>query len=411
MQVYEHGFAAVKVPKNISNGSSMLLMGFPDCGSSYFLLMLLDKDFKPQFKLLETQPDPSGKAHSFNEINHVMRMKKIDVGQMQMLEDEMNLSLLDWGKLLSFLPSAGGHNQTSEHGILSDIGLGSSMQIAGCPPSSFSSVVDEVFELEKGSSVPPFSVNLSPYNTSPAAHFGSGPISLHSMKAGTPSPKWEGGMQISQVNNVAKVSSMATHYNGSMYFSGNLKGPVQSSSVGSLSSGTGRSATLKKLSASKSEQDLASLRSPHSVEVGSCTTMDEDQLRLLNDTSKDLYGSRSARLLSPPRATAPRISVPGSKANGLRSSPSRPLGGSFRGSGSSSCTSTPVCKIPSPCSSILVDVYILSFRFNSTLLISIFDKKLDSFQPMHQNLRFAKVLVKMFPSMIKILENVQFQIF
>lgn len=374
MQVYEHGFAAVKVPKNISNGSSMLLMGFPDCGSSYFLLMLLDKDFKPLFKLLETQPDPSGKAHSFNEINHVMRMKKIDVGQMQMLEDEMNLSLLDWGKLLSFLPSAGGHNQTSEHGILSDIGLGSSMQIAGCPPSSFSSVVDEVFELEKGSSVPPFSVqNLSSYNTSPAAHFGSAPISLHSMKAGTPSPKWEGGMQISQVNNVAKVSSMATHYNGSMYFSSSLKGPVQSSSVGSLSSGTGRSATLKKLSASKSEQDLASLRSPHSVEVGSCTTMDEDQLRLLNDTSKDLYGSRSARLLSPPRATAPRISVPGAKANGLRSSPSRPLGGSFRGSGSSSCTSTPVCKIPSPCSSILVDIYILSFRFNSTLLISIFD--------------------------------------
>ena len=368
LQVYEHGFAAVKVPKNISNGSSMLLMGFPDCGSSYFLLMLLDKDFKPLFKLLETQPDPSGKAHSFNEINHVIRMKKIDVGQMQMLEDEMNLSLLDWGKLFSFLPSAGGHNPASEHGLLSDIGLGSSMQIAGCPPSSFSSVVDEVFELEKGSSVPPFSVqNLSSsYNTSSAAHFGSAPISLHGMKAGTSSPKWEGGMQISQINTVAKVSSMATHYNGSMYASSNLKGPVQSSSVGSLSSGPGRSTTLKKLSASKSEQDLASLRSPHSVEVGLCTAMDEDQLRLLNDTSKDLYGSRSARLLSPPRATAPRISVSGAKANGLRSSPSRPLGGSFRGSGSSSCTSTPVCKIPSPCSSILVDIYILSFWFNST---------------------------------------------
>lgn len=343
LEVYEHGFAAVKVPKNISNGSSMLLMGFPDCGSSYFLLMLLDKDFKPMFKLLETQPDPPGKANSSNELNEVMRMKNIDIGQMQMLEDEMNLSLLDLGKLLSSLPSAGGHNQTSEHGILSDIGLGSSMQLAGCPPSSFSSVVDEVFELEKGSSVPPFSVqNLSSYSMSPAAHFGS--VSI--MKAGSPSPKWEGSMQILQVNNVAKVSSMANHYNGSLYSSSNLKGPVKSSPAGSLPSGTGRNTTLKKLSASKSEQqDLASLRSPHSAEIGSCTSLDED-LRLLNDASKDVYGSRSARLLSPPRATPPRISVPGAKASGFRSSPSRPTGGSFRVAGSSSCTSTPVSHTP-----------------------------------------------------------------
>jgi mediator of RNA polymerase II transcription subunit 14 len=355
LQVYEHGFAAVKVPKNIANGSSMLLMGFPDCGSSYFLLMLLDKDFKPLFKLLETQPDPSGKAQSFNDLNHVMRIKNIDIGQMQMLEDEMNLSLLDLGKLLSFLPGAGGPNQTSEHGILSDIILESSMQLAGCPPSSFSSVVDEVFELEKGSSVPPFSVqNLSSsYSSSPASHFGSAPMNLHSIKAGTPSPKWEGGMQMSQINNVAKVSSMATHYNGSLYSSSNLKGAVQSNSVGSLSSVTGRSASMKKLSASKSEQDLASLRSPHSVEAGS-TTMDEDQLRLLNDTSKDsVYGSRSARLLSPPRVAGPRMSVPGAKPNGVRSSPTGPLAGSFRVAGSSPCTTTPVCKIPSPCLSTL----------------------------------------------------------
>ncbi|KAK4596460.1 hypothetical protein RGQ29_014483 [Quercus rubra] len=222
LEVYEQGFAAVKVPKNIGNGSSMLLMGFPDCGSSYFLLMLLDKDFKPLFKLLETQQDPSGKAHSFNDLNNVMRIKNIDIGQMQMLEDEMNLSLLDLGKRHSFLPSAGGPNQTSEHG---------------------------------------------------------------------------------------------------------------------------RSATVKKLSASKSEQDLASLRSPHSVEA----TTDEDQLRSLNDTSKDsVYGSRSARLLSPSRTTGPRMPVPGAKPNGLRSSPTGPLAGSFRVAGSSSCTTTPVSHTPEP---------------------------------------------------------------
>lgn len=372
--MYEHGFAAVKVPKNMLNGSSMLLMGFPDCGSSYFLLMLLDKEFKPLFKLLETQPDPSGKAHSFNDLNNVVRIKKIDVGQMQMLEDEMNLSLLDWGKLLSILPSAGGPNHSSEHGILPEIGLESSTQISGCPASSFSSFVDEVFELEKGASALPFSVHniSSAFSTSPASHFVSAPMNLHTMKAKTPSPKWEGSMQISQINNVSKVSSMATHYNGSLYSLNNLKGPAQSHSLGSLSSGTGRGTTMKKLSASKSEQDLASLRSAHSVEVGSGTSMDEDQLSSLNDTSNDAYGSRSARLLSP-QVTAPRISVPGAKSNGIRNSLSRPLAGSLRIAGSSSCTTTPVCKILSLHFSTLsgyVHSFVFTFGLHFLILIS-----------------------------------------
>lgn len=75
--------------------------------------MHLDKDFKPIFKLLETQPDPSGKAESFSDLNHVVRLKNIDIGQMMMFEDDLNLSLLDCRKLLSVLPSLG-PNQTSE---------------------------------------------------------------------------------------------------------------------------------------------------------------------------------------------------------------------------------------------------------------------------------------------------------
>ncbi|KAL6278811.1 hypothetical protein ACE6H2_022412 [Prunus campanulata] len=342
LEVYEHGFPAVKVPKNILNGSTELLMGFPDCGNSYFLLMQLDKDFKPLFKLLETQPGPSGKADSCHDLNHVIRIKKIDVSQMQMHEDDMNLSLLDWGKLHSFLPSAGGSNRSSENGLLSDISHGGSMPIAGCAPSSFSSVVDEVFELEKGLSVPSYSIpNVSSsLNASPASHFGSGPMNLHTIKAGSASPKWEGGMQLSQLNNSANVSSMATHYNGSLYSSNNLKGPIQSASLGSLSSGPGRSASVKKIPISKSDQDLASLRSPQSVEYGSCTSMDEDQLRFLNDTSKGaLYGNRSSQILSPTRSTGPRISGLGVRPNG-------PVTGSFRVAGLNSCATTPGSQAP-----------------------------------------------------------------
>ncbi|KAF8401795.1 hypothetical protein HHK36_012741 [Tetracentron sinense] len=347
MQVYEQGLAAVKIPKSILNGSGLLLMGFPECGSSYFLLMQLDKDFKPLFKLLETQPDPSVRSHSVGDSNHVIRMNKIDICQIQMLEDEVNLSLLDWGKILSSLPNAGGPNQTSTHGLLSEFGVeASSMQVAGFPESSFLSVVDEVFELEKGALGPSLSVqNLSSsFNTSHVSHYGSVPMNHQGIKAGISSSKWEGNLQLSQINNVTKVSSGPLHFNSSLYPSSNLKG--LSSSVSSLSSSQGRSpsiqTSIQKLSASKSDQDLASLRSLHSVEVGPSSVMDED-LRLLNESPNEaVSGSRPSRLLSPLRPTGPRVSVPNAKPNVLRSSPR--LFGSLRVVGSSSWTTTPVCQ-------------------------------------------------------------------
>ena len=354
LQVFEHGFSTVKVPKSILNGSAMLIMGFPDCGSSYFLLMELDKDFKPLFKLLGTQPDPSAEDTLFGVLNQVLRVKKIDIGQMQVLEDEMNLSLVDWGKLRSVLPNAACPNQTSVHEFLSDIRLESSMQIARGHPSGFSSLVDEVFGLEKGPSASPFSVQN---HASLPSHYGSVPMNLHGLKAGTVSPKWEGGMQIPQVNNVTKASSVTNHYSGSLFSSGSAKGPVQSSSVGSTTVGQGRSIAGKRLSISKSEQDLASLKSPHSVDIVSSTAMDEDQLRVLSDSSNDaLGGSRSSRLLSPPRPTGSRMSLPNSKPNG-------PQAESFKAAGSSSCATTPVCKILSLSSSLLCGVCVCIYIY------------------------------------------------
>ncbi|XLR67527.1 hypothetical protein S83_018199 [Arachis hypogaea] len=333
LEVFEHGFSTVKVPKNILNGSAMLIMAFPDCGSSYFLMMELDKDFKPLFKLLETQPDSSGKDTLFGVLNQVLRVKRIDIGQLQALKDEMNLSLVDWGKLHSLLPNAACPNQESVREFLSDIRLESSIQNAKGHPSGFSSLVDEVFGLEKGSSASPFSVQN---HGSLPSHYGSVPMNLHSLKAGTPSPKWEGGMQISQVNNITKPSGVTNHYSDSMFSSGSVKGPVQSNSVGSISTGQGRSAAGKRLFVSKSEQDLASLKSPHSVDIVSSTAMDEDQLRVLSDSSNDGLGeSRSSRLLSPPLPTSSRISLPNSKPNG-------PQAESLKAAGANSCASTPV---------------------------------------------------------------------
>ncbi|KAL3537818.1 hypothetical protein ACH5RR_001184 [Cinchona calisaya] len=272
LQVFEHGLVSVKLPKNISNGSRMLLMGFPECGSSYYLLMQLDKDFKPLFKLLETLPDSSGKAESFSDLNNVIRVKNVDVGRMLMCEDDLILCLLDCGKLLSVLPSLG-PSQASELSLLSEFSLEGSTPTSSLP-SKFSSIVDEVFELEKGSTGqgPP-----SAYGTYSVPHFGPGAMNLHSTKVGTLSPKWEGVQQVPQNSNVTRVSGIPPNYNGSNYTASNCRGLIQSGSAGSISSGPGRS-QVKKLSTSKSDQDLTSLRAPHTGGVGSYAVMDGHQL-------------------------------------------------------------------------------------------------------------------------------------
>lgn len=291
--------------------------------------MQLDKDFKSLFKLLETQPDPSGKDNLFGDLNQVLRFKKIDIEQMQVLEDEMNLSLGDWEKLHSIFPNSACPNQMSGHEHCSDICLENSTHIArDHHPSVFSLMVDEVFGLEKVSSALPFPVqNLSPpLNTSLPSHYGSVPMNSHILKAGVPSSKWEGGMQISQVNN-----NVTTHYNGSLFSANSVKGPVQSSSVGSVPTAQGRSNVGIPLSASKSDQDLTSVKSPHSVDISSSTPMDED-------TANDALAGGRSSLVSPPRPTSSRISAPSSR-------PNVPQVESFKSAGFSSCATTAMCKI------------------------------------------------------------------
>ncbi|XP_047307510.1 mediator of RNA polymerase II transcription subunit 14 [Impatiens glandulifera] len=289
LEVYENNLSAVKLPKNILNGPNVLLMGFPDCGSSYFLLMQLDNDLKLIFKLLEARSDPSGKVQSLAELNNVNRVKIIDVANIPMLEDELNLSLLDSGKLNLLSPSDMDTNENPEHALLSKLSFNDSMLGLGSQTSSFSSVVDDVFELEKGSSVQ--SVHLS-FNKS--SHFG---MNFQNQMAGTSSPKWEGGPQVPQMNSVPMVSSVSPHYGGPIYSFSNSKGMLQYDSVGSPSN-MGRNSNSKKLSASKSDQDLASLLSPPSAD--SHSVIDEDRLSA---------GNLSSRILSPPKPTGPRLSA------------------------------------------------------------------------------------------------------
>lgn len=335
----------MKIPKIIVNGSDLLLMGFPHSGSSYYLLIQLDKDFKPLFKLLETQPDPCGRSLSVGDSNQVIRFNKIDIGQMQMVEDELNLSLLDWEKLFSSLPNGGDPNQTSEIGLLPEYGQQATAQMAECSQSSFSSVIDEVFEFEKGDLMPPFPIQSHPsssFSMTSMSHLGSLPTNRQMMKTGMASLKWDGG----QISSTTKVSSVGSPINSSMYPSNNIKGLIQPSHANSLSSSPVRSPSIQKLTVSKSEQELSSLRSPsHSLEIG---PMDEDQVRLLKVPPKEavpiVAGSWSAQLLSPLRTTSSRVSSPSIKPNALNSASTGPLVGSLRSVGSSPLTTSAACK-------------------------------------------------------------------
>ncbi|KAH9602249.1 hypothetical protein KSS87_015410 [Heliosperma pusillum] len=292
--VYENGFSSVKLPKNILTGSNFLLMGFPDCGSSYFLLMQLDKTFKFVFQLLETQPEQSETSKTFD----IVRCKKIDIDNMLMLEDEMNLSILDLRKMAAFLPIVGSPNQASS--LLSELTQKGLVSVT-VPPSCFSSLIDEVFEVEKGSLT----------------------------------PKHEGSFQMPHFNRAPKLP---THYNGSLHSATIIKGLSQSTSVSSLSAVQTNSGAHK-MSVSKSEQDLASVRSPQSAEVTSFKSVDEDHLRFMNESNVGLPG-RSSRLLSPTRSTGPRSLMSVGNVSASRSS-FNGLVGATGVNGSDSLSATP----------------------------------------------------------------------
>lgn len=308
LEVFEHGFTAAKLPKTLAEDSNSLFMGFPECGSSYFLLMQLDKEFKPSPKLIEVQVESAGKAEPFGDISKVIRVKNLNISRMHMCEDELNLSLLDRRKMLS-IPSNVNADETTEQGIPSSSSLEGSLLRSNIA-NSFSSIVDEVFELEKGSN----GQNTSSTSVlSSASSFGLGTMNIHSIKPSMSSPNWEGGQ---------------TPQNALS----NFKGTMHSGSTNSLSSNLVKSQAVKKLTGSKSDQDLAALRSPHSGGFGSYGIMD-DQLTV--------SGLHSARPLPPVQRPGPPISAMSAKSNDSKSFHSEAMPGSFAVSGSNPWVSSP----------------------------------------------------------------------
>ncbi|KAJ3669627.1 hypothetical protein LUZ60_011577 [Juncus effusus] len=153
LKVYDQNLSNLALPKSEILGSDITIMGFPQCGNIYYLSVQLDKDFKPVFHLLETQSDSSNKSNSIVDGKQVARCSKIDVGQMQTAPNELNNG--------------------------ADKGLETVLQTPSGSRSTFSSIVDEVFEK---SNAPTGSFSSSQNHL--AASFSSPTFSHHEGSSG-----------------------------------------------------------------------------------------------------------------------------------------------------------------------------------------------------------------------------------
>ncbi|ERN01440.1 mediator of RNA polymerase II transcription subunit 14 isoform X2 [Amborella trichopoda] len=344
LKVYDQDSTALKIPKELMNGSDLLLMGFPQCGNSYYLLMQLDRDFKPLFTLLESEADPNGKSSLLGDANHVIRINKIDIGEMQMVEDEVNLSVLDLKKLLSPLKESGSANQILESGLHSSLNNDASVQFPGCPQSCFSSLADDVFDFEKAASLPQhLSVNNHVpllVDSAPLSHLSSPQTSHQRITAGFISPRWEANSQFSQNSKISKVTISGPQFSNNPSFSSHSsKGLLETCPNNSLSPfGTVRSPSMQRLSISKSDQDLTSLKSvPHPVQVSSASGIDESS----EEAHVMVSGNRPTH---PLRTNDPRVLSSSSRTGLLRSSPTRHIGCPLRNPMSSVWATSPVCQ-------------------------------------------------------------------
>ena len=219
-----------------------MVMGFPQCANAYYLLMQLDKDFRPVFHLLETQSDASNKINASIDAKEATRVNKIDIGLMQTIKYEKNTNIFD--AKLHALQSIENHDDMIDNGLPVQNMVDPLPLLPACSPS-FSSIVDEIFECEHGSSLP---------SASPVGSFSLG---LQGESTRAISPMQDGAFSHSQANNTSIVHPSISL---NSYFPTSLR-HLQGTNAFS-SPNPGRNSSVTKLSNSKSNHDLSSLTCP-----------------------------------------------------------------------------------------------------------------------------------------------------
>jgi mediator of RNA polymerase II transcription subunit 14 len=253
-QVYQQSQGSLKISKSILHGSDLMVMGFPHCANAYYLLMQLDKDFKPIFHLLETQCDTSDKANTNADAKEAIRFNKIDVGHIEILKNDC--STIPFDVKLHALQGIANCADIIENGIPVQNGFEPLPLLPACSPS-FSSIVDKVFEYEDGLAAKQ-NQSVPPSSFSSTSHLSSLSAGFHGVdaRAVSVSPMHDGGLSRTQSSSNNYLPNSLRHLQSNKTFS--HSSPVRNSSV-------------TKFLGPESTQDPSSLRSPsdHSVVDGS----------------------------------------------------------------------------------------------------------------------------------------------
>ncbi|XP_039794595.1 mediator of RNA polymerase II transcription subunit 14-like isoform X2 [Panicum virgatum] len=201
LKVYQQSQGTLKIPETILHGSDLMVMGFPHCANAYYLLMQLDKDFRPVFHLLETQCDASDKTNANADAKEAIRCNKINIGQMQVLKNESNTNPFD--VKLQALQSVMSPGDLMEGDIPVQNGIEPLPLLPTCSPS-FSSIVDEVFENECGSTAAQ-NHSVPPSTLPSTSHLNSLSVGIQRINPRAVSPMLDGGGSHTQAINTLKV--------------------------------------------------------------------------------------------------------------------------------------------------------------------------------------------------------------
>ncbi|KAG8049511.1 hypothetical protein GUJ93_ZPchr0009g1093 [Zizania palustris] len=292
LKAYQQSQGTLKIPESILHGSDLMVMGFPQCANAYYLLMQLDKDFRPVFHLLETQSDASDKTNANTGTKEAMRFNKIDVGQIHISKNESNTN--GFNVKLHALQNIGNCDDIMENGLTIQNGIEPLPLLPDCSPS-FSSIADEVFEYEHGAlAIPNHSLPQSGLQAT--SYSGSLSVGFQGASIRAITAIQEGVTSHSQANSASKVPPVVS---SSGYFPSNLR-HAQSTNAFSSRSVTKPSAI--KLQCSDSDHDLSSLNSPIEHGSGKLITLGSDgasRKRYLSDIFLNLPSLQGLKSSSP----------------------------------------------------------------------------------------------------------------
>lgn len=131
-----------------------MVMGFPWHTNAYYILMQLDDNLMPVFYLLEVETDGEDRSN-IDDAKEAVRFNRIDIGQMQLGEDECSADLVDAEKLQVLQIML--NRRSMEDRSPRQSRIDESLPVK----PSFSSVVNAVLGYERGS---PSKENWPPYS-------------------------------------------------------------------------------------------------------------------------------------------------------------------------------------------------------------------------------------------------------